>query len=256
MRVGNNYVFKKAGSFTGLSAENATMKGVSLKTVFLLLITIATTVLSMTFGKVSHIASGGIILAGYILSPILTFVLSITMSLTPKSAKFLAVPYAIFEGLSIGSISIILTYVLGGNKAGMLLGLALFITISIFLVGAILYSTGIVKITTKFRRFMFIMLIGLVIVTSLISIASIFSTTLYALFLGDSTLSIVITIISIIVASAYTLISFDNAYSIVESSLDKDYEWYASFGIILNVIWLFYEILRLLLIILSRSSRN
>ena len=56
MRVGNNYVFKKAGSFTGLSAENATMKGVSLKTVFLLLITIATTALSMTFGKVSHIA--------------------------------------------------------------------------------------------------------------------------------------------------------------------------------------------------------
>ena len=108
MRVGNNYVFKKAETFSHLGTETATMKGVCLKTFFLLLITIATTVLSMVFGKVSHIASGGIILAGYILSPILTFVLSITMSLTPKSAKFLAIPYAIFEGLSIGSISIIL----------------------------------------------------------------------------------------------------------------------------------------------------
>lgn len=255
MRVGNNYVFKKAETFSHLGTETATMKGVCLKTFFLLLITIATTVLSMVFGKVSHIASGGIILAGYILSPILTFVLSITMSLTPKSAKFLAIPYAIFEGLSIGSISIILMYVLGGDKAGMLLGLALFITISIFLVGAILYSTGIVRVTTKFRRFMFIMLIGIAITTSLISIVSIFSSVFYMLFMGNSTLSIVITIISIIIASAYTLISFDSANNIVNSSLDKEYEWYASFGIILNVIWLFYEILRLLIIILSRSRK-
>ena len=146
-------------------------------------------------------------------------------------------------------------YVLGGDKAGMLLGLALFITISIFLVGAILYSTGIVRVTTKFRRFMFIMLIGIAITTSLISIVSIFSSVFYMLFMGNSTLSIVITIISIIIASAYTLISFDSANNIVNSSLDKEYEWYASFGIILNVIWLFYEILRLLIIILSRSRK-
>lgn len=256
MRVGNNYVFKKAESFSRVSDEKATMKGVSLKTIFLLLITIATAVVSMVFGDVTHIASGGIIMAGYILSPILTFVLSITMSLSPKTAKFLAVPYAILEGLSIGCLSIILMFVLGGNEAGMLLGLALFITISIFLVGAILYTTGIVKVTTKFRRFMFILLIGLVTSTFLISIISIFSSTFYTLFMGDSNISILISIISIVVASLYTLISFDNANSIVEANLDKDYEWYASFGIVLNIIWLFYEILRLLLIILSRSRNN
>jgi uncharacterized YccA/Bax inhibitor family protein len=256
MRVGNNYVFKKAESFSRVTAERATMKGVSLKTVLLLLITIATAVVSMVFGDVTHIASGGIIMAGYILSPILTFVLSITMSLSPKTAKFLAVPYAILEGLSIGCLSIILMFVLGGNEAGMLLGLALFITISIFLVGAILYTTGIVKVTTKFRRFMFILLIGLVTSTFLISIISIFSSTFYTLFMGDSNISILISIISIVVASLYTLISFDNANSIVEANLDKDYEWYASFGIVLNIIWLFYEILRLLLIILSRSRNN
>ena len=256
MRVGNNYVFKKAESFSRVSAERATMKGVSLKTVLLLLITIITTVLSMTFGDVSHVTGGGIIFAGYILSPILTFIFSIIMSFSPKTAKFLAVPYAIFEGLSIGSLSIMLMYALGGNDAGMLLGLALFITISIFLVGAILYSTGIVKVTTKFRRLMFIMLIGLVISTTFISIISIFSSTFYMLFMGDSSISILITIISILVASFYTLISFDNANNIVKSDLDKDYEWYASFGIVLNIIWLFYEILRLLLIILSRSRNN
>lgn len=253
MRVGNNFVFKKAADFSCESANKATMKGVCFKTIFLLLVTIASAVVSMALGSVDHIATGGIMLVGYILSPLLTLVLTLVMSFAPKTARILSVPYAIFEGLAIGSIAILLMFALGGKEAGLLLGLALFITIAIFLAGAILYSTGIVKVTTKFRRFMFIMLIGLFVSTIAISIVSFFSSSFASMFTGNSTLSIVISIISIIIASAYTLISFDNANSIVEASLDKNYEWYASFGIVLNIIWLFYEILRLLLIIVSRS---
>jgi uncharacterized YccA/Bax inhibitor family protein len=57
----------------------------------------------------------------------------------------------------------------------------------------------------------------------------------------------------VLVASIYSVISLDSAHNIVKAGLDKNYEWYASFGIILNIIWLFYEVVRLLLIILSRS---
>ena len=50
------------------------------------------------------------------------------------------------------------------------------------------------------------------------------------------------------------MISLDNAQVIVTAGVDKNYEWYASFGIVLNVIWLFWEVLRLVLIIFSRSD--
>lgn len=256
MRVGNNYVFKKSMDFASESERTASMGGVCAKTILLLLVTIVSALLCLLTGKVSYISSGGIILVGYILSPIITLVLSITMSLTPKSASFLSIPYAIFEGISIGSLSLIFMYVLGGKETGLLLGLSLLITITIFLIGAILYTTGIIKVTNKLSRFLIIALIGLVLTTSVLRIVSIFSTVVAGLYLGDSNLAIIISLVSIIIASLYTVISYDNAYSIVKNRLDKSYEWYASFGIILNIIWLFYEILRLLLIILSRSRRN
>ena len=256
MRIGNNYVFKKSMDFVSESDSCASMRGVCGKTILLLLITIATAIFSLLTVKVSYISDGGLILVGYILSPIITFILSITMSLTPKSARFLSIPYAIFEGLSIGSLSLILMFALGGKETGLLLGLALLITITIFLIGAILYTTGIIKVTSKFTRILFVALIGLVATTTILSIISIFSTSVASLYLGDSNLALLISIVSIVIASLYTVISFDNANSIVRNRLDKTYEWYASFGIILNIIWLFYEILRVLLIILSRSRNN
>ena len=38
----------------------------------------------------------------------------------------------------------------------------------------------------------------------------------------------------ILIASVYTVISLDNANNIVKAGLDKNYEWYASFGIVLK----------------------
>ena len=42
----------------------------------------------------------------------------------------------------------------------------------------------------------------------------------------------------VILAGLYVVISFDNTTRIVDIGLGKTYEWYAAFGILLNVIWL------------------
>ena len=89
----------------------------------------------------------------------------------------------------------------------------------------------------------------------IIGILSIFNPTMGALFYGGSNLGIIVSIISILVAGIYTLITLDNAKRIVDAGLDEQFEWYAAFGIILNVIWLFWEVLSLLLRILARSDR-
>ena len=60
----------------------------------------------------------------------------------------------------------------------------------------------------------------------------------------------------IFVAGIYIVISLDNATKIVEAGLDKEYEWYAAFGIILNLIWLFYQVLRFLIMIFGGSRRD
>ena len=40
------------------------------------------------------------------------------------------------------------------------------------------------------------------------------------------------------------------------NGLDKTYEWYAAFGIVINLIWLFYQILRFVVLVLGGSKRK
>ncbi len=252
-RFGSNYVFNKAHEL-GYESENvASMKGVAFKTIFLLGITIITGLFSMMMINVSEVMAVGALKIGYFISPLLTFILTLIMSFNPKSAKILSIPYAMFEGFTIGSLGIILIASLGMAEAGLILGLALLITVAIFMGGAVLYTSGKIRVTSRFRRIMYVLLLGVVITTFVIFIASIFNQEIYWLFFGTNSLSLIISIIMIVIASVYTVISLDNANIIVSSGLDKNYEWYASFGIVLNIIWLFYEVVRFLLIIISRS---
>lgn len=252
MRFGNNTVFRRAEEYA--CSNPATMKGVAHKSAIMLLTALASAALSILLMGSFTSAIGGIVIVGYMLSPILTLVLSLIMSFNPLAAKVLAIPYSILEGISIGSICGLLFLVLGIEGA-LICALALVITLSFFLGATLLYSTGLVKVTTRLRRFAFIALFGIVISSLIVAILSIFNPAMGALFYGGSNLGIIVSVISILIAGIYTLITLDNAKRIVDAGLDEQFEWYAAFGIVLNVIWLFWEVLSLLLKILARTDR-
>ncbi len=253
MRYGNNTVFQRANEY--YSDNTASMKGVCAKSILMLVVAIVSSLISMSLIDLYNDISGGVIIFGYLISPIITLVLSFIMSYNPAAAKILAIPYSVLEGISIGTLSGLLKLLLG-DIAGVLVGLALVITLSFFLGAAVLYFSGLVKVSGKFRKFMFITLFGSVISGVIISIICLFSPGVYNMFYGLGDLSLIVAIISVLIAGVYSLITLDNAKMIVDSGLDKNYEWYAAFGIILNIIWLFYEVIRLIIIIFARSDRN
>ncbi|MBR2891612.1 MAG: Bax inhibitor-1/YccA family protein [Bacilli bacterium] len=253
MRYGRNIVFQRANEFYG--DNTATLKGVAIKSIIMLLSAILSSILCMSFVGKYEVESTGVVIFGYLISPIITMVLSFVMSYNPLAAKSLAIPYSILEGISIGTLAGIMQIAFG-DVAGVLVGLALVITLAFFLGASVLYATGLVRVTTGFRRFLWITLLGVIISSVTISIIGIFSPYIYDVFYGLGNLSLVLAIISVLIAGAYSLITLDNAAKIVEAGLDKNFEWYAAFGIILNLIWLFYEVLRLIIILFGRSSRN
>ena len=251
MRFGYNTVFSNASEF-GCSTR-ATMGGVAKKSILMLLTALISTVLCMLFVQPLNSFSGGVVLFGYLISPLLTFILSMIMSFKPAVAKTLAIPYSILEGVSIGSLAGILTAALGAT-GGLIVGLAFVVTLSFFLGASMLYCTGLVKVGTGLRRFGFTALFGLLISSLIISIIGFFNRGIYDFFYGNNDIALIFAIISVLIASIYSLISLDNAKRLVDSGLDVNYEWYAAFGIILNVIWLFWEVLRLVIILFSRSD--
>ena len=230
-RFGSNYVFNNANDLGYESGNTATIKGVALKTILLLAITIITGLLSMSTINVDEIIATRTLKLGYFITPVITLVLSLIMSFKPNSAKILAIPYAIFEGFGIGSIGILLIASLGKAEAGLILGLALLITVSIFMGASVLYTSGKIQITTRFRRIMYVILLGIVLSSSIIGIISIFNPNIYPLFFGNSSLALLISIIMIIVASIYSVISLDSAHNIVKAGLAKKCEVQIAYAI-------------------------
>ena len=242
----NNFVFKRAEAYSCEYVENlATAKGVSTKTLSLILVTfIAALAGIFVLGPVG-------VMSLYLPIIIADIVLLLIMSFVPSTTKWLSIPYAVLEGLMIGAIVGILEIALPG--LGFSIGAtALVATMVIFLVASVLYLSGTIRVTNKLRKFMFTAIISLALTGLLIGIMSIFNPGIAYVF-SYGPIALLIALIYVVIASVYVVISLDNAYNIVESGLGKDYEWYAAFGILINIIWLFYEILRLILIIVARN---
>lgn len=260
MRFGNNYAINRLERTTidysgNETYELATSKGIGIKSAVLIGTTFISTLLWMTLmGKVVDYTLAFILYFGVAIA---NLVLQLIMAFKPLTTNKLAVPYAILEGLLLGTI-IELMGLVWGSEGYAYAGLALMITIAIFLGAAFLYSTGIVKVGTGFRRFMTIALLGLVIGGFAIGIfCLIISLTsginLWGIYV-QSPIAILVSVISIIIASLYVFVTLDNVNGIIERGSDKKYEWLAAYSILLNIVWLFLELLRLFIRLLGRRK--
>ncbi|HON64519.1 MAG: Bax inhibitor-1/YccA family membrane protein [Bacilli bacterium] len=246
-KFGDNVVFSRAQNLERVSGQVATIQGVGSKTILLVLITLISALATMfILGPLQ-------VLSAYFIIWIITFVLLMIMSFNPTAARVLAIPYAILEGMTVGAISGVVAIAI--PDAGLLIpGLALSITMTIFLGASVLYATGVIRVSGFFRRFMYTLLLGVVITSLVVMIAGFFNSQIYELFYGvNSGIALLISIIMVIISSLYVVISLDNATMIVDAGMDKTFEWYAAFGILLNIIWLYYEVLRLLIILSQRD---
>lgn len=246
-KFGDNVVFSRAQNLERVSGQVATIQGVGSKTILLVLITLISALATMFILGLRQV------LSAYFIIWIITFVLLMIMSFNPTAARVLAIPYAILEGMTVGAISGVVAIAI--PDAYLLIpGLALSITMTIFLGASVLYATGVIRVSGFFRRFMYTLLLGVVITSLVVMIAGFFNNQIYELFSGvNSGIALLISIIMVIISSLYVVISLDNATMIVDAGMDKTFEWYAAFGILLNIIWLYYEVLRLLIILSQRD---
>lgn len=249
----SNIVFRKLRRMEGYTYDTATISGVSIKSTILLLITLVSACLSIIF--LSALSMQSMLL--YALATIATVVLQLIIVFKPTSAKNLSIPYAICEGLIIGVICDLMELALPGEGFA-LAGGALMITIGIVLAACILYSHAGLRAKSGFIKFFIILLLGFSIASAFFSLTALIirlttGISLWSIYLGSS-LSIAVSFIMVVVASIYVFITIQQTNEIVNQGIDKNYEWYAAFGIAITVIWLFLEILGLLLKIAAKRD--
>ena len=134
--------------------------------------------------------------------------------------------------------------------------LALLITMLIVVVMAVLYSTGIIRVTKKFRMVMLTLFITVIAVSLFTFIGSFipFTQPMIAALRQNFVLSIVFGVIFIIIAALFLICDFNTIDHVVNDRLPKKYEWQAAFGLSFTVLWLYHKVLDLIITIAGHNK--
>ena len=148
--------------------------------------------------------------------------------------------YAILEGLALGAISAFYQLQFKG-----IVFQAVGLTFAVLAVMLMLYRTGVIKVTDKFR-FMVVAATAAVGVVYLVTIVLGFFGVTVPFIHQSGTIGIVFSLVVVGIASLNLALDFDLISRGSEGGAPKFMEWYAAFGLMVTLIWLYLEILRLL----------
>lgn len=219
----------------GSSANTMTVSGAINKT-FLLLV-LAFFAASFTW-RMTH-TNPGMAQSLMMLGIIGGFITALITVFSVGSARFTAPIYAVFEGLFLGSISAIYNMVYSGIVVQALL--LTFITAGGML---FLYRTGIVKVTERFRAGIMAATMGLVFAYLFSFILSLFG--LVPPIFSAGPIGIVFSLVVVAIAAFNLVLDFDVIVTGSKAGAPEYFEWYAAFGLLVTLVWLYIEILHLL----------
>ena len=243
LRSGNPALSKNTfKNFTTTSTDRMSLEGTVNKTIISLMILLSTAYYTYSNGDLSYVMIGFIV----------GLILAITTIFKKEWAPYTVPLYAAFEGLALGGISHI--YMEQFPYSG-IVQQAIFLTFGIF--GSLLfaYKTKIIKASENFKLGVFAATSGIFIVYLISFIMSFFGAGLSIMNpMNSSLMSIGFSIFVVIIASLNLVLDFDFIEEGVEQGAPKFMEWYAVFGLLVTLIWLYLEILRLLAKLQSRRN--
>lgn len=238
--VFSDSAFERVGHSS--SADSMTVNGSIMKTFILGLVFILTSFIVMSYLPKFYGSLNAVMMA----SAIGAFFVGLIISFKPTTAPVLSVVYAVLESVVVTVISIVLN-----QKYNGIVFEAVAYTMIAFFTMLILYRIGVIKATETFKSVIITATAAIAISYVVLFILSFFGIR-PEWFYGNSTLSIGINAVIIVVAALNLILDFDFIEKGSSMQMPKYMEWYAAFGLILTIIWLYLEILRILSKIKSR----
>ena len=176
------------------------------------------------------------------------FIIAMVVIFTRKAMGVLVPVYAFLEGMALGGISAIANSMIPGIPFQAVA--ATFMTLFAML---ILYKTGTIKATEKFKGIVATATLGIFLFYLISFVLSFFNVPILAQYASSvSPLAIGINAVFCIVAALNLILDFHSIELGESTGIDKENEWYGAFGLMVTLVWLYIEVLNLL----SRLSRN
>lgn len=241
MRKSNNPVLKNPFQVQATN-KVATRRGVVGKTFLGLAVLIISMIVTMSTPALMQMAMSPVFAIVFM---IVFIVLAVMSNSNPKLAKPLLFFYSIAEGMMLSSLVLLSELYVPG------IGLqAAFIVLLIFGLMLFLYRSF-----PAFCASLIPVIIACTVVAFIgMIIASVFNLFGVNMVQFGSTADLVITVGLVLLASFNYFVDFQQVDNVVNSNVPKSYEYVAALGLLTTTVWLFVEVLRLLLIFASRND--
>ena len=179
-------------------------------------------------------------------------VLGLVNSFKKKVSPILVMTYALMEGLLLGGLSAVVDMRYPGVAVQAVL--ATFVVAGTTLA---LFANGKLRATPKLNKIFMIGAIGY-LVYGLISIlgAGIFGSALGSVSLFGIPLGLIVGLFAVALATYSLLLDFTTTSEAVEAGLPERESWRLAFGLTASLVWLYVEILRVLMYLASIFSND
>ncbi len=223
--------------------ERMTIKGTVNKSFILIALVFSTALLSWDF---MLSAESGIIYV--IASAVLALIVGLATSFKPTWSPYTAPAYALFEGVFLGAISGFFNEKYPGIAIQ-----AVLLTCATFICLLLAYRSGLIRATENVK-------LGIVAATGAIGLIYLASFILgffgiqIPLIHGNGPVGIIFSLIVVAIAALNLVLDFDFIEQGEAKGAPKYMEWYASYGLLVTLVWLYIEILKLLIKLNSRRD--
>ncbi len=222
------------------SARMMSLDDVVTRTVLLVLLTAATAAVSwwtLPDGPVAVLAAVGSSIAGLVLALVISFA-RVTNPLVISA-------YAVVEGILLGVFSRVFEHAFPGIVVQAVVG-----TLAVFAGMAVLYKTRVLRATPKFTRWVVGALIGIVALSLFNFVFALFGHNPGLVYYSPTDkgglLAIGFSLLCIAIGALTFIIDFDAVEQGIRYGLPERFAWYCAFGMLVGLIFLYWQILRLL----------
>lgn len=238
----NNPVLSRladAARATAASSRSGTMSlaGTAGKAAILLAVTAFSA--ALTWQQVA-INPSKILMPALLVGGIGGFILALITSFRPQSAPITAPIYASLEGIFLGAISAMYNLRFAGLPQQ-----AVLLTFAVAAGVFVLYRMGVLRATEGFKRMIVAATLGIMLFYLVSMVLGFFNVNI-GYFTSTSPLAIGVNLVVASVAALNLVLDFDRIDEGVRAGAPRQLEWFAAFGLIVTLIWLYLELLRLL----------
>ena len=243
-------MFGKSTELTNTDAGVMTVKGTINKFGFLMLMVVGAASFNWHLYSEGNVGTMNILLWT---GAIGGFILALIMCFKQNTASYLAPAYGILEGLFIGGLSAMVNDAFSKSYPGIVLQ-AVGLTFGVALAMYFLYTFRIIKATEKFKSVLMSATLGIVVFYGITMLLRMFGVQLGFMSIEDGGLiGIGISLFIVAVAALNLIMDFDMIEKGAEMGAPKNMEWYGAFGLLVTIVWLYIEMLKLLMRFANRK---